>query len=71
MEKVICSYDVETGIVINCTQISEGEHRIACKEVKDLGFNFETIDAGSFWAKLEGDHLADTLDELDQLGYSF
>jgi len=71
MEKTIVSYNRESGIVINCTQIRENEHKRVREEVEKLGFEFDSIDADSFSATRQGDHTPQTLEALENLDYSF
>ena len=71
MKKTIANYDLEEGIIINCTQIKESEHEQVREEIGTLGFSFETIDSDSFNARYSGDGLPDMLRKLEKIGYSF
>lgn len=71
MEKTIISYNRETGIIIDCTQISESEHKKARKEVEKIGFVFDSIDTDSFHAIIEKEEAIAIINELENFGYSF
>jgi len=71
MKKTIVNYDKEEGIIIDCTQIKESEHKQTREEVEELGFSFETIDSDSFRAYYSGNNLPGKLTMLERKGYTF
>ena len=70
MKKTIVNYDKDQGFVIDCTQIKESEHKQAMREVSELGFTFESIDADSFRADC-ATATETMIPKLEELGYSF
>ena len=70
MEKKIVSYNTQSGIIIDCTEIEESEHKAARQEAEDLSFSFETIDSNSFRA-FNAEPREKTLAALEEVGYSF
>ena len=70
MKKIIVNYDSNLGIIIDCNQIKESEHKQARTEVSELGFTFENIDADSFRA-ICATATESMITWLEKLGYAF
>jgi len=71
MEKTIISYDQSNGVIIEVTQIKQGQHIQLRDEIKGLGvFKFDRIDSDSFTASTERAS-EDVLKQLEALEFTF